>query len=414
MAKQKSTPQRQPANQQQSQQQPERTSQKPRRGDRLNVRVERLAVGGRGVARHEGLVIFVSDAAPDEEVEVQITFVKKNFAEADLVRVISPSPARIRPPCPVAGICGGCNWQHIDAPTQLNWKRQLVIESLQKFSGFQIEESQVEPIVASPKAFRYRNRIQLHHSGPRMGFFQRGSHDIVDIDDCPITDERLAHQIPALKKEFEHSKAGRFEIFVKPSGGTARMDRTAVGAAEAPFSQVNTEQNENLIATVLKLVERHLGSSHTVYDLYAGGGNFTFPLSAAFPNAHLVGVELNSESVRTANRRARDEQIENRIEFLEASVDEFVASQLNGEGAFVLLDPPRTGCGPGVMDNLARLKPNTILYISCHPVTLARDLKPLHDAGYQLQLVKAFDMFPQTDHVESVAVLRRKSEPEKL
>ena len=390
---------------------PEQKAQKPRRGERLTVHIERLAVGGRGVARHNGLVIFVADAAPDEEAEVEITFVKKNFAEANLVRVIRPSASRIKPPCPVAGRCGGCNWQHIDAPTQTSWKRQLVLESLQKFSGFTVDDSMIAATVPSPKAFRYRNRVQLHHSGPRMGFFERGSHDIVDIDDCPITDERLSSQIPGLKKEFEHAKAGRFEIFVKPSGGTARMDRTAVGAAEAPFSQVNTEQNENLIAEVLKLVAKHLGSSRTIYDLYAGGGNFTFPLAARFPEAKLVGVELNSESVRTANKRAAAENVG--VEFYEASVDDFVASQTNskdapaelGRNSFVILDPPRTGCGPGVMENLSQLKPKTILYISCHPVTLARDLKPLSEAGYKLDSVQAFDMFPQTDHVETVAVL---------
>ena len=390
---------------------PDQKAEKPRRGERLNVHVERLAVGGRGVARHNGLVIFVADAAPDEEAEVEITFVKKNFAEADLVRVIRPSPSRIQPPCPVAGRCGGCNWQHIDAVTQLTWKRQLVLESLQKFSGFAVDDSMIAATVPSPKAFRYRNRVQLHHSGPRMGFFARGSHDIVDIDDCPISDERLSSQIPALKKEFEHAKAGRFEIFVKPSGGTARMDRSAVGAAEAPFSQVNTEQNENLIAEVLRLVAKYLGSSRTVYDLYAGGGNFTFPLAERFPEVKLVGVELNSESVRSANKRAMAENA--RVEFYEASVDDFVASQTNskdapaelGRSSLVILDPPRTGCGPGVMENLSQLKPQTILYVSCHPVTLARDLKPLSEAGYKLESVQAFDMFPQTDHVETVAVL---------
>ena len=390
---------------------PDQKAQKPRRGERLTVHVERLAVGGRGVARHNGLVIFVADAAPDEEAEVEITFVKKNFAEAELVCVIRPSPSRIQPPCPVAGRCGGCNWQHIDAATQLTWKRQLVLESLQKFSGFAVDDSIIAATVPSPKAFRYRNRVQLHHSGPHMGFFARGSHDIVDIDDCPITDERLSSQIPALKKEFEHAKAGRFEIFVKPSGGTARMDRAAVGAAEAPFSQVNTEQNENLIAEVLRLVAKHLGSSRTVYDLYAGGGNFTFPLAERFPETKLVGVELNSESVRLAKKRATAENA--RVEFYEASVDDFVASQTNskdapaelGRNSFVILDPPRTGCGPGVMENLSQLKPQTILYISCHPVTLARDLKPLSEAGYKLESVQAFDMFPQTDHVETVAVL---------
>jgi 23S rRNA (uracil1939-C5)-methyltransferase len=400
------------------------------RGQRLTVHIDRLSIGGRGVARHEGLVVFVADTAPDEDVEIELTKVKKNFAEARLISVVRASPARVKPPCPVAGICGGCSWQHVSYDEQLIQKRDLVREAFRKFSSFDVTaENAVLPTLRSPKEFRYRNRIQLHQVGAKVGFFKRNSHDIVDINDCPITEEPLAKLIPSLKRQRDREKNARIELYLTPngevgqrltSGATERLDHESENAEDlenlptgAAFSQVNTEQNIHLVQYVIEALVRESGSRKPkiIYDLYAGDGNFTFPIARAFPEAKLVGVELNEESVQRAQEtlKAKAEFSARDLRFVGSDVESFIEKESWADHSTVLLDPPRTGCGVFVMTALAARKPDLIVYVSCHPVTLARDVKVLADSEYELLVIQPFDMFPQTDHVETVAVFRRKA-----
>ena len=386
-------------------------AEKFKRGQRLTVAIEKLSIGGRGVARHHGLVIFVSNVAPGDEAEIELTMVKKNFAEARLIHVVKASLHRVTPPCPVALVCGGCSWQQVAYPEQLRQKRLLVEESLRKFSGYPITETTVSEVVPSPKEFRYRNRVQLHHAGPKIGFFERGSHRIVDIDDCPITDERLAREIPRLRRELAHEKQGRIEIYLdtesrfsqRSAGQTTDDEDTPLGS---PFSQVNTEQNVNLVSAVVDQakVEAKGSTIHRLYDFYAGSGNFTFALAQSFPEKDLFAVELNASSVQEGKNRAAREAP--RVRFEGSDVGGFLVREKMPEGSLVLLDPPRTGCGPEVMASILGQKPVAVLYVSCHPVTLARDLRPAMEAGYELARVVPFDMFPQTDHVEVFCVLR--------
>jgi 23S rRNA (uracil1939-C5)-methyltransferase len=390
-----------------------------KRGDRFNIHVDRLAIGGRGVARHEGLVIFVGDTAPGDDVEVELTMVKKNFAEARLISIINGSPNRVTPPCPVAGICGGCNWQHVAYDEQLRQKKALVEDALRKFSGFELNSEMVRDVIASPNEFRYRNRIQLHHSGPRMGFFKRNSHEIVDIDDCPITEEVLSSRIPQLKADYIQRKAGRVELSIRQNGAvTTRdldngvasddVDTDAPDAAGPAFSQVNTAQNRQLVEFVTKYVVGELGPGFRgeILDLYAGSGNFTFPLAEVLRRAHVIGVELNKESVERARQIAASEFASRGIRFERSDVAKYLREKIPLDpSSFIILDPPRTGCGAEVIAALVAARPQRILYVSCHPVTLARDLKPLSEIGYKIAQVAPFDMFPQTDHVETVVAL---------
>lgn len=400
------------------------------RGDRLTVKIESLAVGGRGVARHQGLVIFVSTVAPQDEVEVELTSVKKNFAEARVVRLIQASPLRRKPPCRYAapeGQCGGCSWQHVEYQEQLRQKRAIIIQALRRQSGFAIDDEFVAPVVPSPNELRYRNRIQLHHGGGKLSYFKRGSHEIVDIDDCLITEEAITREIPRLKKNIAGKPPGRLELLVdqsekfavRPSGksgndGDSEYDNddndhaTAAGPA---FSQVNRLQNQALIdfvVSAVKNVKSSLSSDEEleIYDLFAGQGNFTFPLAKAIVGAKLTAIELNHEAVRLGEARARDERA--KIVFRQSDVGRYLLEipPIKGVKSVVLLDPPRTGCAPEIMRRLAESSPARIVYVSCHPVTLARDLRFLHGAGFELLAVQPFDMFPQTDHVETVAVLK--------
>jgi len=392
-------------------------SKRFKRGDRLKVKIERLSAGGRGVARADGLVIFVPGVAPDEEVEIELTAVKKNFAEAQLRHVFNPGPARVFPPCLVANVCGGCNWQHIAYEEQLRQKRLLVAEALRKFSGFDVSEDFIAETVASPKQFRYRNRVQLHHSGPRLGFFKRGSHEIVDIDDCLITEEKLAAEIPRIKKELAHQKKGRVELYLTTTGEPAlrksHADPEEAGTTGPAFSQVNTAQNEQLVRAVVEIFREILASSVSVgqiLDLYSGSGNFSFPLAETYQDVSITAVELNSESIRQANDQLQRSNLKN-LSFKEADVEEYLKSESPAENDIVLLDPPRTGCSKGVVSILAEKAPAHIVYVSCNPVTLARDLRSLHDVGYSLVSVTPFDMFPQTDHVEVITHLKKSTGP---
>lgn len=393
------------------------TAKRFRRGDRLKVTIERLSIGGRGVARAEGLVIFIPAVLPQEEVEIELTLVKKNFAEARAISLLQQSSMRIHPPCPVIEKCGGCNWQHISYEEQLRQKRELVTEALRKFSGYNIGEGVVAEVLASPKPFRYRNRIQLHHSGPRLGFHKRGSHELIDIDDCLITEEPLAEEIPRLKKQLAHEKAGRIELYLsadgKPCVRKPSRENGNSEPEEAAFSQVNTGQNQNLIKAVLETFTTILVNSkvHRIYDLYAGSGNFSLPLAQAHSEIPITAVELSQESVDRA-RSLLETLPSQQLRFECKDVEAFLHSEQPQADDVVVLDPPRTGCSPNVIRLLGEASPKHIIYISCHPVTLARDLGLLRTHGYRLKTIRPFDMFPQTDHVETIAHLERAPAPQ--
>ena len=435
-------------------------------GDVHELTIDRLAVGGRGVGRLDGLVVFVSDVAPQELVEVELTHVKKNFAEAQLVRVVRPSDSRVIPPCRYFGTCGGCDWQQVSYPEQLKQKRGFVVDAIRKFSKFNITDEQILSTVASPNEWRYRNRIQLHHrtssSGASLlGFHGRASHQLVDIEDCLITETALTERLGTLRKKLKDAPAGRVEIYTSEDGEVQTRDtfsdtqmndtseqkknttptRNLPGARSAgpvqrpaaapqppPFSQVNTLQNTHLIQHCIEQIKSHsTPSDHPhLLDLYSGHGNFTFPLANEFPAAQITAVELNADSVKLGYQLTKTRRLAWRVKFVAADVAEFLSrpKEENLDAPIVLLDPPRSGCDVEVIRSISALKPQLIVYVSCHPVTMARDLGVFFDlttqmrtdaddqtSDYELLQVTPFDMFPQTDHVESVAVLRRRSDP---
>lgn len=398
------------------------------RGQKIHLTIDRLSVGGRGVGRYSiddssdsrKVVVFVSDTTPGDSVEVEIVFVKKSFAEARLLQVLNASTNRIEPPCPVAGVCGGCNWQHLKYETQLEWKRELVRESLRKFSGFDVsEDSRVSTVVPSPDEFRYRNRVQFHHENGKLGFYQRGSHRIVDIDDCPITETAIAYLIPEFKRRFANQAPGRFEAYISEEG-PVRTRGPGHGSIEEPeeqgglnfsFSQVNTNQNENLVRDVVEIFSQLSAavSQPAIFDLYSGAGNFSFPILNALPTASLTAVELNAQSVERGRAKSQSLYPNRKIQWHAADVLTFLKQSRLPDGALVLIDPPRTGCDPEVMKILANSRISHLVYVSCHPVTLARDLAFMKEAGFDLKSVKPFDMFPQTDHVETLVFLTRET-----
>lgn len=372
--------------------------------EKVKIEIERLSFGGDGIGRHQGLVYFVPFAAPGDHLLVQIIEKKKNFVRAEIIEIIEPGPSRIQAPCPVFGRCGGCTWQHITYEEQLRQKQQIIQDQLKKVMTSKTEMLEIVP---SPDSFRYRNRIQLKYDGRNLGFFARQSHQVIDINDCPITEESVAHKIPLLKTDLASRKS---KAIPKIEVLKTSQEKVDVVFEDSPFegvgfSQVNTRQNENLISSVQSWVKDL--SFEVFYDLYAGAGNFTFPLLKAFPQAQFVAAELSEKSVSQAQSTIRTQNLSpHKIKFYLVDVELFLKRNTLIPQSVVLLDPPRGGCSENTIRSLAHQNVQRIFYISCNPSALARDLERLNTAKNWVPLrIQPFDMFPQTDHVETLVEL---------
>jgi 23S rRNA (uracil1939-C5)-methyltransferase len=374
----------------------------------LDVTIEKLSFGGNGIARKNNVVIFVPFSAPGDELQIKITEIKKRHAIGDIVKILNPASAREKPICDVFGKCGGCNWQHLKYEEQLRAKQEIVGDFLKQVSP--LESFSFLPIVPSPRSFNYRNRVQLKYrkqaKGSSFGFYGKGTHEIVNINTCPLMEKELSDLIPKKRIELEKSgveEAPKVELSLFSSN---------LGDENSGFTQVNRFQNEALIKAVQEWAEPQ--NYDTIYDLYAGAGNFTFPLHSAAPKAKTVGVELHDGAAKLARERIKKMNIGPKtLEFFCSDVELFLKRQLiiNSEKkSLVLLDPPRVGCSEFIMKSLALSGPDKILYISCDPAALARDLSWLFkysapNRTYKMTRAQSFDMFPQTHHVETLVEL---------
>ncbi len=346
----------------------------------MRISIDKLIHGGSGMGMVEGKKIFVPFAAPGDLLDVEITADHGGFAEAKIVRIIETSPSRVTPPCPVFGQCGGCQWQHLSYEAQLFWKREILIESLTRIG--KIKRPEVAETIPSPKMWNYRNRIQLHvDSQGRVGFYKPRSKEVVEFEECAIADEQINVEL----------KVRRAEIAQRDRGMSLRVD------PEAPFAQVNSQQNERLkelLASTLKELPHE-----SVLELYAGSGNFTRALAAIA--AHVVASDIDGKAVRMGRQMLAKEGISN-VDFL-CKPGAAAARRLTAGCDAVILDPPRSGCAD-IVEALAQLRPKSILYISCDPATLARDALALSAHGYRFLRSTPIDMFPQTFHIESLSV----------
>ncbi len=387
-----------------------KSSQKPKSKtsafslESVDLEIEKLTFGGDGLSRHEGLIYFVPLSAPGDELKVRITETKKNFSRAEIFEIKKASTLRTEPLCPVFGQCGGCQWQHIKYSEQLEQKQIIVTDILRSVVDIKTE---ILPIIPSPDEFRYRNRIQLKYDGKKLGFYGRKSHEIVDIDDCPITEKVLSDEIPKLKRSLKEKNSGpqdKIEIFIDQNQKIQSHFQAEENDALA-FSQVNRKQNELLVKTVLEWT-KNCQPTH-IYDLYAGSGNFTFPLMNAFPKASLIGVELSEKAVQSAKQKILENNLSpHKMRFFLSDVELFLKRHVLEKNSLVLLDPPRTGCSERTIKYLGSSHIQQIFYVSCNPSTLARDLQRLRlEKKWKIRRIQAFDMFPQTSHVESLVEL---------
>ncbi|MRR17538.1 MAG: class I SAM-dependent RNA methyltransferase [Deltaproteobacteria bacterium] len=378
--------------------------------EQLHVTIESVAFGGQGVARAGGLVIFVGFAAPGDVLRIEIVERKKKFARGRLIKVIEPSPMRTEPLCPYYGRCGGCSYQHIDYARQLDIKRRQIGEALERIGG--LAKSAVLEVIPSPRTYAYRGKAELHAAGEagrfRLGFMDISGGRLVDIERCAIMDETINDRIREAREAGRVPQDPADLIFWSgpPAAAGEAISRTVKNkdfhVPRTGFFQTNLYLTDRMVDVVCGLIDRKV---ETIVDACCGSGLFSLFLS---PYARrVVGIEINDQSVKYARINARRHGVPN-VEFIQGDVEEVLADRARlGEAVdLVLLDPPRAGLSAASLAAVWGLKALDIIYISCNPATQARDIKFLKERGYDLQSVQPLDMFAQTEHIETVALLR--------
>jgi len=369
-------------------------------GDQAQLEITDIAFGGEGVARHEEFVVFVPFVAPGDRVEAEVIEVKKRFARARLLRVTRPSPDRVAPVCPYFTQCGGCQYQHIDYPVQLRLKHKQVADLFQRIGG--LDPEVVALVVPCPQPYGYRNRIMIRSQwdkfkqGLNIGFIRADNRLVVDLEACSIAE-------PALNEQIRYVRA-----HPPPKGGLKVVLRIPPEGWEVPrdsFFQNNFFLLPKLVEAARERL-REAGTRHLA-DVYCGVGFFSLELADLVES--YVGVELDRLAIEAARRNAAVRGRANG-EFVAGTAEELLPGLLarfTPGATSVLLDPPRKGCRPETIALLRRARPAQIIYVSCQPATMARDLSLLRAEGlFKVVSVRPFDMFPQTAHVECVADIR--------
>lgn len=369
------------------------------------VTIEKMAVGGNAVARiqfkERPIVVFIPFGAPEDQLEIQIQSVEKNFLTGKILKILTPGPGRRQAPCVYFENCGGCLWQHLDESIQIEQKEILLKDLFKKFIPQQTYT--LLKTVQTAERFGYRNRIQLKQLNQQLGYFRHESHDIVPIQNCLIAEEAIQKKIPELLNTLKPTeKLKKWEIKINQNN---QIEHYQVGqrGEGISFSQVNRFVNKLLVEKVVELVSNLKPKKIT--ELYAGAGNFTFPISHNLNDCEMIAVELGSELVQIATQEVQRLKKHKQITYFTTSCENYCRSHYFVSDELVILDPPRSGCHIDVMDRLNHVRPRNILYISCHPVNLARDLSLLGQ-DYQISYLQIFDMFPQTDHFETLCLLQ--------
>jgi 23S rRNA (uracil1939-C5)-methyltransferase len=456
-------------------------------GETIELTITDLSNSGDGLGRWQERVVFVPDTVPGDEVRARLVQAKPTFGRAKLRQMVTPSAERVRPPCIVADKCGGCQWQSVSYPAQLAAKQQQVNDALTRIGGF--EQPPVQPILGADAPLGYRNKAtyplgRSPEGAIKAGYFRKGSHKLVNLNQCPVQDERLNPLLLEVKRDIqergwsiynESRHQGRLRhLALRVGRRTGQLLLTLVSTAPnlkdielqaqvwmerypdlvgvcvnlnpaktnaifgpetlvidgvpyveeifaglrfnihaTTFFQVNTEQAEQILQVILD--ELQLTGQETIIDAYCGVGALTLPL--AQKARRCIGLEVQPEAVAQGLANAGLNAIDN-VEFRAGDVGELLPKAAASLATspeeeprvsppdVVVLDPPRKGCDRAVLDALIELKPPRIVYMSCDPATLARDLKILRDeGGYTLTKAQPADFFPQTAHVECVAFL---------
>ncbi len=366
-------------------------------GERHTITIESLSNSGDGVGRIENKVVFVPYACPEDILWVEITQDKKTFFKAKIIEQIKPSPFRVDPPCRFFGECGGCDWQHIQYEVQLDWKKKNLTDVLKKLAAFE-DQTRIQPVVRSPQVFHYRNRIQVQVDSKGYSYKAKNSHKNVTIDQCLIASSKINGRLQSPPQSTKPTKIELAEINDRVE--TFKVD--SVKGSELGFRQVNTAQNLNLIEKTLKTIGQR-GPLSTVYDLYCGQGNWSRAIHQKYPDLQCIGIDINPINIRKAQAHQSTQ-----LRFLLGPVEKLYG-ELPEPADLVIIDPPRAGADEKLIEALCNKPPRYLIYISCHPATLARDLRSLLDQDWIIEEICPFDMFPQTSHLETWCLLRSES-----
>ena len=369
-------------------------------GDQITLKIQDIAFGGEGVGRVDDFVVFVPFVAVVETALVEITEVKKQFARAKLLRIKQAAPERVTPECRYFTRCGGCQYQHIAYAEQLRIKHKQIADLFERVG--KISRDTVAPVLPCPSPYGYRNRIMIRSqwNGPakrlEVGFIRTDNKFVEDIEECKIAE-------PALNEQIKHVRANP-----PPKGGLKVVLRVQPEGWEVPrdsFFQNNFFLLPKLVETVRGCLQAS-GVRHLI-DLYCGVG--FFGIEAANVVETFTGVEYDQPAIGAARKNAALRNLANG-EFIPAKAEAALPGLLEkhpAERTAVLLDPPRKGCWPELLELLRQSRPAQVIYVSCHPATMARDLNILcGDGVFTIARVQPLDMFPQTQHVECVADLR--------
>lgn len=424
--------------------------------------IEGLSHEGRGICHHNGKVVFVFGALPGEVCKVQIHRTSRNFAEANVVEIIQPAAERITPHCPHFSVCGGCSMQHLAGPDQLRFKQQQVKEMIDHAG---IEVGQWLPALTSePWGYRSKARLGVKFVNKKgrllIGFRERGSPYLADMQQCPVlvpaVGERLEQliglfgglearaSIPQIEvvadeqhtilvvrhlEPLSAADLAALEDFARESGLWIQLQsggpetvqpllpqeqqlfirplassEVAIRFAAGDFTQVNAEVNQKMVEQALDLLDPQ--AADRVLDLFCGLGNFTLPIAQRA--SRVTGIEGDPVMVDRARHNARDNNIFN-TDYHAVNLETVDGDEAWLKASYdkILLDPPRSGAA-AMMPFLNGMGARTIVYVSCNPATLVRDAQDLCNQGYQLDAIGLMDMFPQTAHVESMAVFKRR------
>jgi 23S rRNA (uracil1939-C5)-methyltransferase len=460
-----------------------------KRGQILPLKIEKLIYGGKGLARVDGLAVFVDKALPGDEVQARIVRKRKNRVEARVVELIRPSPFRVPAPCPYSGYCGGCTWQSLDYEKQLDFKREQVVESLEHLGG--LKDIKVHPVIPSEKRFQYRNKMEFSFSDRRwllpeelsredlakdfaLGLHVPGTFNkVLDTSAClliPQTGNEILEDVRRYAKQSgipayglkSHQGFWRFLVlrhsvardvwmvnlvtseeqrsWVQPLADLLRekyrnvvsvVNNVNQGKAGIAIGQWETclagessisdrigpfefeisansffQTNTKGAVRLYEITKAYAGltGQETVVDLYSGTG--TIPILLSSVSKKIVGIEISESAVEDARRNCAENGIENCRFICKDIVDGL--DDLEPDPDVMIIDPPRAGMHKDVTKKFLSLAPKRLVYLSCNPTTLARDLSLLKES-YRVVEIQPVDMFPQTYHIESVTRLERVS-----
>ena len=446
--------------------------------EHIELTITGLGSSGEGVGKINGFTFFVPGALPGERVQAQVALVKKSYGQAQLKKVLVPSPDRVKPPCPVYEQCGGCQLQHLSYEAQLAMKRQTVVDALERIGH--CKNLTVEETLASPEAWNYRNKMQVPAAQGRnhtlhIGCFAQGTHRVIDVKDCLIQQQannKIAavvrqwmetYKIPALEEDARTGivrhimgrvgvKTGEVmavlvtnqpmvphlkdlvkalreqvpgfttlvqnlntrhtnvilglknKVIYGPGVIHDKLGNFTFAISPLSFFQVNTLQAERLYETALLFAA--LTGKESVIDAYCGTGTITLFLAQKAKRA--LGIEIVPAAIRDAKQNAKDNHITNADFICADAAKELPELVRDGNKPDVIvLDPPRAGCEERVLEAIAKVRPQRVVYVSCNPASLARDVAILQEKGFVLRKVQPVDMFPHTSHVETVVLMSK-------